>query len=85
MPSDSKDATALISFKTPAAAKEIFRLENEGAIKKLATDMLEGGDASVEGKKKNNGAAYQHALSQLWEKADQSVYEDKAKKVDVFG
>lgn len=78
----TKAADTLISFK-PVRPKVLFAQEDEAAIKDLASRIQQ--EESGEGKKMNPGAAYQLALSRLWEQADHSIYEDKVKNVDIFG
>ncbi|KAJ3771270.1 hypothetical protein FB446DRAFT_804558 [Lentinula raphanica] len=81
----SKAADALISFKTPAAAKEIFREQHLEEIRqesvRLRAEAAEARKAAGVGpedfdprRDDNGGAFFQKALSDLWQKADQEHY-----------
>lgn len=89
-------AEALISFKKSAAGKSLFEKENKEEIlqrmkKNLdtlrnnrSTDSQDGRDDSKEKKWKDNaGAEYQKVLTEMWEKADQDEFNERAKGVDV--
>ncbi|KAJ3966386.1 hypothetical protein EV361DRAFT_1036946 [Lentinula raphanica] len=91
----SKAAEALVCFKSPGGAKQIFRVENEEKIhEEMARMRAEAAQArEAEGrnledfdprKEDNGGAFYQRALTALWKAADQDAYEKKAKGHDLF-
>ncbi|KAJ3817830.1 hypothetical protein F5880DRAFT_1511457 [Lentinula raphanica] len=82
----SKAADALISFKTPAPAKEIFRKKHLEEIReesfRLRAEAAQNREAlgvaaeEVDLRRNDNGGAYfQKALSDLWQKADQEHYQ----------
>ncbi|KAJ3752229.1 hypothetical protein EV360DRAFT_88954 [Lentinula raphanica] len=91
----SKAAEALVCFKSPGGAKQIFRAENEEKIhEEMARMRAEAAQArEAEGRKledfdprkeDNGGAFYQRALTALWKAADQDAYEKKARGHDLF-
>ncbi|KAE9386627.1 hypothetical protein BT96DRAFT_1005887 [Gymnopus androsaceus JB14] len=65
----------LNGYTSPAAGKDLFRRENNDAIKNLATDKF----------KDTSALGYQRALSELWKNAqDQEDYNKRAKTIDIF-
>ncbi|KAJ3819537.1 hypothetical protein F5880DRAFT_1616379 [Lentinula raphanica] len=80
----SKAAEALVTFKTPAAAKDIFREKHLEEIRQESTRLRAEaaqerealGVAAENPRRNDNGGAYfQKALSNLWQKADQEHYQ----------
>ncbi|KAE9389525.1 hypothetical protein BT96DRAFT_946807 [Gymnopus androsaceus JB14] len=68
-------ANVVLLLQSPAAGKDLFCVENEAAIKTLATEKFN--DTSAPGQ--------QRALSKLWKNAqDQGDYNKRAETVDIF-
>jgi len=68
-------ANVVLSLQSPAAGKDLFRVENEAAIKTLAAEKFN--DTSAPGR--------QRALSELWKNAqDQGDYNKRAETVNIF-
>ncbi|KAJ3816465.1 hypothetical protein F5880DRAFT_1512641, partial [Lentinula raphanica] len=81
----SKAADALVSFKTPASAKDIFREHHVDEIRlesfRMRAEAAQNREASgmaaedFDQRRDDNGGAYfQKALTELWQKADQEYY-----------
>lgn len=63
-----KATRALVAFQSTAAAKEHFRTAKDKEVKALAATKR------LESPSLNTGAAYQLALTELWNNADQESY-----------
>lgn len=72
-----KASRALVAFQSTAAAKERFRKEKDDEIKAFATAKRS------ESPLLNAGAAYQLALTELWNEADQETYGSRSMD-DIF-
>ena len=89
-------AEALVSFKKPATGKSLFEKKNkvvllQGMKKNMDAlrndkdqdDTSSGDDDKEKRQKDNAGAKYQKVLSEMWEKADQEGFNERAKVIDV--
>lgn len=72
-----KATRALVAFQSTVAAKEHFRTAKDKEIKALAATKRS------ESPSMNAGAAYQMALTELWNDADQELYRSQSTE-DTF-
>lgn len=84
-----KATEVFLSLRKPGAGKVLFEMENKAEIRKLMNDRLNASstttaDATKSTKKPNPGAEYQAALTELWGRADQDSFNDRAHTKDIF-
>lgn len=80
-----KATEVFLSLRKPGAGKVLFEMENKAEIRQLMNERLNAASQSTSASKKANpGAEYQNALTELWDKADQDSFNERAHIKDIF-